>query len=57
MEWKVTHQQLAEMVGAVRETVSKVLLELQEEGLIETRNKLIIIPDPSQLQKKLLLET
>ncbi|WP_246628002.1 Crp/Fnr family transcriptional regulator [Paenibacillus oenotherae] len=57
VEWKVTHQQLAEMVGAVRETVSKVLLELQEEGLIETRNKLIIIPDPSQLQKKLLLES
>lgn len=53
VQWKITHQQLGEMVGAVRETVSKVLLELQEEGLIETRNKLIIIPDPVKLQKKL----
>ncbi|CAH1223762.1 hypothetical protein PAECIP111893_05040 [Paenibacillus plantiphilus] len=57
VQWKVTHQQLGEMVGAVRETVSKVLLELQEEGLIETRNKMIIIPDPSQLQRKLLDES
>lgn len=50
---KVTHQQMAEMVGAVRETVTKVLLELQEDGLIQVRNKMILLPDPNAIMKRL----
>lgn len=47
---KVTHQQLAEMVGAVRETVTKVLIELQDKGLIYIHNRLIQLPDPERLE-------
>jgi len=50
---KLTHQQLAEMVGAVRETVSKVLSELQEEGLIKIQAKMIIVPDEEALTRKI----
>ncbi|MFC5700549.1 Crp/Fnr family transcriptional regulator [Cohnella faecalis] len=50
---KVTHQQLADLVGAVRETVTKVLQELQDEGLIAIRNKVIHLLQPELLQRKL----
>ena len=51
---KMTHQQLADMVGAVRETVSKVLQELQDQGLIEIRDKMVRLPDPRALERTLL---
>jgi CRP/FNR family transcriptional regulator len=50
---KVTHQQMAEMVGAVRETVTKVFAELQDEGLIVIRQKMILLPNPDLLVKRL----
>jgi len=50
---KVTHQQMAEMVGAVRETVTKVFAELQDEGLIVIRQKMILLPDPELIVKRL----
>jgi CRP/FNR family cyclic AMP-dependent transcriptional regulator len=49
---KLTHQQIADLVGAVRETVSKILLELQEEALITIDQKKIILKDPAGLEKK-----
>ncbi|MBW5447819.1 cyclic nucleotide-binding domain-containing protein [Cohnella sp. CFH 77786] len=51
---KITHQQLADMVGAVRETVSKVLQDLQDKGLIEIRDKMIRLTDPQTLERSLL---
>lgn len=51
---KITHQQMADMVGAVRETVSKVLQELQDEGLIEIRDKQIRLTDSKMLERKLM---
>jgi CRP/FNR family transcriptional regulator len=50
---KVTHQQMAEMVGAVRETATKVFAELQDEGLIVVRKKMILLPDPELIVKRL----
>jgi cAMP-binding proteins - catabolite gene activator and regulatory subunit of cAMP-dependent protein kinases len=50
---KVTHQQMAEMVGAVRETVTKVFNELQEEGIIVVRQKMILLPNPDLLVQRL----
>jgi CRP/FNR family transcriptional regulator len=49
---RLTHQQIADLVGAVRETVTKVLLELQDEGLISVDQKKIILMDPEQLVQK-----
>ncbi|WP_123041324.1 Crp/Fnr family transcriptional regulator [Cohnella candidum] len=54
---KITHQQLADMVGAVRETVSKVLQDLQDQGLIEIRDKLIRLTDVHTLERKLMEES
>jgi hypothetical protein len=50
---KITHQQLAEMVGAVRETVSKVLQELQDEGLILIQDKMIHLQNLKLLRAKI----
>jgi CRP/FNR family cyclic AMP-dependent transcriptional regulator len=50
---KITHQQIAEMVGAVRETVSKVLQELQDEGLILIQDKMIHLQNLKLLRAKI----
>jgi CRP/FNR family transcriptional regulator, cyclic AMP receptor protein len=50
---RLTHQQIADMVGAVRETVSKILLELQEDGLITVEQKKIMLKDPTSLERKI----
>lgn len=50
---RITHQQLADMVGAVRETVSKIIKELQEEGLIRVEQRLIYLARPDLLERKL----
>jgi len=48
---KLTHQQLANMTGTVRETVTKVLSEMQNEGLIRIVNREIIICELNRLKK------
>jgi CRP/FNR family transcriptional regulator len=40
---RLTHQDLANMIASTREAVSKVMSELQREGVIETRNRRVII--------------
>jgi CRP/FNR family cyclic AMP-dependent transcriptional regulator len=42
---KLTHQELAHMVGAARETVSRVLASLQEEGLLLTDGRRLVVVD------------
>lgn len=46
---KLTHQQIANMSGTVRETVTKTLQELQEEGIIDVDKKKIRIRDRRRL--------
>lgn len=48
---KLTHQQLANMVGTVRESVTKVLQELQEDGTITIDKKFIMIRNLDGLKK------
>jgi CRP/FNR family transcriptional regulator len=48
---RLTHQQIADMVGCTREMMTKVLKELQEEAVIDIVKKKIIIKN-----KLLLLE-
>ncbi len=43
IDLKLTHQQIADMTGTVRETVTKVLLELQNQQAIHVREKKIFI--------------
>ncbi|WP_213411389.1 Crp/Fnr family transcriptional regulator [Xylanibacillus composti] len=47
-----THQQIADLSGTVRETVTKSLLELQRENIISIEQKKIFIPDRRRLQEK-----
>jgi len=41
----LTHEQLAELVGTSRETTTKVLGELRDQGLIELRRGIIAVRD------------
>ncbi|MDT8304371.1 MAG: Crp/Fnr family transcriptional regulator [Anaerolineae bacterium] len=46
-----THQDLAEMVGTYRETVTLTLSELKAEGLVETGRKRLVITDRAGLEQ------
>ncbi len=50
---KLTHQQLANMVGTVRESVTKVLQDLQEDGIIAIDKKYILVKEPESLKKQI----
>lgn len=47
---RLTHQQLANFAGTARESASKVLQELSEEGLIVIEKKRIFLPDHEKLK-------
>jgi CRP/FNR family transcriptional regulator, global nitrogen regulator len=49
---RLTHQDLANMIASTREAVSKVMAELQRDGVIETRNRRIAILDRGALSKR-----
>ncbi|NCC33587.1 MAG: Crp/Fnr family transcriptional regulator, partial [Chloroflexia bacterium] len=48
---RYTHQQLAEMIGSYRETVTKAIGELRESGLIRIEDEAIILIDLPRLRK------
>ncbi|MCD1258725.1 Crp/Fnr family transcriptional regulator [Paenibacillus athensensis] len=50
---KLTHQQLANIVGTVRESVTKVLQELQDEGSIVIDKKKITLIDTDAIKKEI----
>jgi CRP/FNR family transcriptional regulator, global nitrogen regulator len=52
MDVRLTHQDLANMIASTREAVSKVMSELQRDGVIETRNRRIAILDRGTLSKR-----
>jgi CRP/FNR family transcriptional regulator, cyclic AMP receptor protein len=49
IDLKITHQELAEMVGTSRETVTRVLARLRDEGVIEVEQRRITLLDPQAL--------
>ena len=49
---KLTHQDLASMIGSTRETVSLILSQLRREGVIEYGRKKFVM-QPGQLMKKI----
>ena len=48
---KLTHQQLADMTGTARETITKILLELQQEQLIRIDQKKIMVTNLDKLKR------
>lgn len=45
LKLRLTHNQLAARIGTVREVVTRMLMRLQEQGLIAHEGKDILIPD------------
>jgi len=52
IDLKITHQELAEMVGTSRETVTRVIAHLREEGTIEVDQRRMTLIDPQALLKE-----
>ncbi|HNZ48945.1 MAG TPA: Crp/Fnr family transcriptional regulator [Candidatus Hydrogenedentes bacterium] len=46
---RLTHQELANLVGATRETVTVTLRALQEEGIVTLGNRHLYLVDPERL--------
>ena len=47
---KLTHREMAALIGATRETVSFAILDLRKDGLIQTESKRVIILDEDRLR-------
>ena len=48
---RLTHQELASLAGTSRETVTRALKALEEEHVISTRPKEVLIQDPEGLEE------
>ena len=53
IDLKITHQELAEMVGTSRETVTRVLAHLRKKGIIEINQRRIILLDDDALLREI----
>lgn len=51
---EITHQELADAVGSVRETVTRTISELKAEGLLEGDHGTLAIPDPERFRRELI---
>ena len=52
-EVAVTHQEIGDMIGALRETVTKILDEFQCDEIVELRRGHVLVRDPERLRAKL----
>jgi CRP/FNR family cyclic AMP-dependent transcriptional regulator len=52
IDLKFTHQDLAEMVGTSRETVTRALTHLRKQGIIEISNRRITVLKPQALMEE-----
>ncbi len=51
MEVRYTHEELADMIGTTRETVTKLLNEMRSRGLVELRRGRVTLLDMNGLQR------
>jgi CRP-like cAMP-binding protein len=47
---KITHQEMANLIGSTRETVSLTLSQFKRKGLIQTDGRKVILADPEGLR-------
>ncbi|MBM3134381.1 MAG: Crp/Fnr family transcriptional regulator [Chloroflexi bacterium] len=50
-ELHLTHQELAELVGAARESVSRLLAQWEQQGVVTLKRGLVIIRNREELQR------
>lgn len=48
---KLTHREIANLIGSTRETVSFALLDMRKDGLIQTDGKRVVILDSERLEQ------
>jgi len=48
---KLTHQEIANLVGTARETVSRILAELQDAGLLRVEGRNLVLLDADELEE------
>lgn len=48
---RLTHQDLAAMIGATRETVTNILNRFREDGLTDVAQRFVVIRDPERLRR------
>jgi CRP/FNR family cyclic AMP-dependent transcriptional regulator len=49
---QLTHQTIAQMIGASRETVSRAMAEFQEKGIIAVQRRIVTITDRAALEAR-----
>lgn len=49
IEMRLTHRELANMVGVTRETATRAIARLESDKLIEVRSRVFLVPDPDRL--------
>lgn len=49
---QLTHQVIAQMIGASRETVSRAMAEFQEKGIISVQRRIVTITDRKALEAR-----
>ncbi len=47
-----THQEMADLIGSTRETVTTILAEFKREGLVHARDHHFIVLDPGRLARR-----
>jgi Crp-like helix-turn-helix domain len=52
LEFEMTQEQLAEMLGVGRTFVTRVVRQLRDEGVLETRRGVFIVKDEAALRRK-----
>lgn len=50
IDLRLTHRELAQLIGATRETVSVSIVEMRNEGLIDTEQRRVILVDAAAVQ-------
>ncbi len=51
LQVRLTHEQLAGVIGATREATSRVLGDFADRGLIRQGRGRIVVPDPAALRR------
>lgn len=52
-----THQEMADLIGSTRETVTTVLADFKREGLVDTRNHHFVVVNRGALTRRIKLPT
>jgi DNA-binding transcriptional regulator LsrR (DeoR family) len=52
VEFEMTQEQLAEMLGVGRTFVTRIVRQLRDEGVIDTRRGVFIVKDEAALRQK-----